>query len=81
MRGDVPFEADLNISPIARLSGNLILSSKLKERELRVSTEDHVGARYVMYMQCVEIHTNSTRLPNENTVYQAELLAIKLAVD
>ena len=43
-------------------------------------TEDHVGTGYVIYKQGAEIHTNSTRLPNKNTVYQAEVLAIKLAV-
>ena len=44
-------------------------------------TEDHVETGYVIYKQGVEIHTNSTMLPNKNTVYQAEVLAINLAVE
>ena len=31
-------------------------------------TEDHTGTGYFIYKQGVEIHTNSTRLPNKNTL-------------
>ena len=44
-------------------------------------TEEHVGAGFVIYRQGNEIEINSTRLAEEITVYQAEVLAIKLAVD
>ena len=44
-------------------------------------TEEHLGAGYVIYRLGNEIEVNSTRLAEEITVYQAEVLAIKLAVD
>ena len=43
-------------------------------------TDEHVGSGYVIYKHEREIESNSTRLSTDITVFQAEVLAIKLAV-
>ena len=43
-------------------------------------TEEHVGSGYVIYHKGEELTNESIRLEEEITVYQAEVLAIKLAV-
>ena len=42
-------------------------------------TEEHVGSGYVIYYKEEELTSESIRLEEEITVYQAEVLAIKLA--
>ena len=42
-------------------------------------TEEHVGSGYVIYHKGTEIISESIRLEEEITVYQAEVLAIKVA--
>ena len=42
-------------------------------------TSEHVGLGFVKYRNGIEIATNSTRLPDYCTVFQGEVLAIKLA--
>ena len=44
-------------------------------------TDEHVGCGYVIYKGQVEIAADSIRLPEYVTVYQAEVLAMKLAAE
>ena len=44
-------------------------------------TDDHVGSGYVIYHGNIEFAYNSVRLSDEMTVFQAEVAAIKLAVE
>lgn len=44
-------------------------------------TDEHVGSGYVMYYNNNEIAFESIRLSEEISVYQAEVLAIKMAAD
>ena len=42
-------------------------------------TSEHVGSGFLIYKNGMEIATNSTRLPNYSTVFQGEVLGIKMA--
>jgi ribonuclease HI len=44
-------------------------------------TDQHVGAGMVAMKESREIHTKSTRLNNDCTVFQAELCRIQMAID
>ena len=43
------------------------------------NTDEHVGCGFVIYRGTTEISSSSIRLPEFCTVYQAEVMAIKLA--
>ncbi|KAJ4430717.1 hypothetical protein ANN_19308 [Periplaneta americana] len=44
-------------------------------------TEEHVGAGVVAVQKSLEIYTGTQRLGNECSVFQAELIGIKMAID
>ena len=44
-------------------------------------TEQHVGAGMVAMKESREIHTESMRLNNDCTVFQAELCGLRMAID
>ncbi|KAJ4449349.1 hypothetical protein ANN_00747 [Periplaneta americana] len=44
-------------------------------------TEEHVGAEVAAIQKSLEIYTETQRLGNECTVFQAELIGIKMAID
>ena len=43
-------------------------------------TKEHTGAGYVIFKRKAERYSNSIRMPMENTVFQAEVLAIREAI-
>ena len=44
-------------------------------------TNEHIGSGFVIYKNGNEINTNTTRLPEYCSVFQGEVLAIKLAAE